>query len=174
VLGALLFLSYGAVALAPVALVVAWVHRGLRQLAFALVGVLAVTMLFAAAGFWWFDGLEGTVVRYEAGVSAQRPFAWFVFANLGALALVLGPATAVGLARLRRAPAAALTWAALAGVLAANLSGLSKGEVERIWLIFVPWILVACATIDLRRARGMLALQGLVALAIQTGVRTPW
>jgi hypothetical protein len=174
VLGALLFLSYGAVALAPVALVVAWVHRGLRQLAFALVGVLAVTMLFAAAGFWWFDGLEGTVVRYEAGVSAQRPFAWFVVANLGALALVLGPATAVGLARLRRAPAAALTWAALAGVLAANLSGLSKGEVERIWLIFVPWILVACATIDLRRARGMLALQGLVALAIQTGVRTPW
>ena len=65
-------------------------------------------------------------------------------------------------------------WAALAGVLVANLSGLSKGEVERIWLIFVPWILVVCATFDLRRARGMLALQGLVALAIQSGVRTPW
>ena len=173
-LGVLLFLTYGAVALGPVALVVAWVHRSLRQLVVALVGVLAVTILFAAAGFWWFDGLAGTVVRYEAGVSSQRPFVWFVVANLGALALVLGPVTAVGLARLRRAPAAALTWAALAGVLAASLSGLSKGEVERIWLIFVPWILVACATIDLRRARGMLALQGLVALAIQTGVRTPW
>ena len=173
-LGVLLFLTYGAVALGPIALVVAWVHRSLRQLVVALVGVLAVTMLFAAAGFWWFDGLTATVVRYEEGVSSQRPFAWFVVANLGALALVLGPATAVGLARLRHAPAAALTWAALAGLLAANLSGLSKGEVERIWLIFVPWILVACTTIDFRRARGMLALQGLVALAIQTGVRTPW
>jgi len=173
-LGLLLFLSYGAVALAPVALVVMWVHRALRQLVVALGGVLAVTLLFVAAGFWWFDGLSESVARYEAGVSSQRPFAWFAVANLGAFALVLGPAAAVGLARLRRAPAAALIWAALAGVLAANLSGLSKGEIERIWLIFVPWILVACTTIDLRRARGMLALQGLAALAIQTGVRTPW
>jgi hypothetical protein len=174
VLGFLVFLSYGAVAVGPVALAVAWVHRSLRQLAVALAGVLGVALLFAAGGFWWFDGLSATVARYEAGVSSQRPFAWFLLANLGALALVLGPATAVGLARLRRAPPAALTWAALAGVLAANLSGLSKGEVERIWLIFVPWILVVCASFDLRRARGMLALQGLVALAIQSGVRTPW
>ena len=173
-LGVMLFLSYGAVALGPVALVVAGVRGGLRPLVVALGGVLAVTMLFAAAGFWWFDGLAGTVARYEAGASSQRPFAWFAVANLGALALVLGPAAAIGLARLRRASAAALTWAALAGVIAANVSGLSKGEVERIWLIFVPWILVVCASIDLRRARGMLALQGLAALAIQTGVRTPW
>jgi methylthioxylose transferase len=173
-LGLILFLSYGAVALGPVALVAAWAHGGLRPLLIALGGVLAVTLVFEAAGFWWFEGLSGTVARYEAGVSSQRPIAWFAVANLGALALVLGPAAAVGLARLRQAPAAVLTWAALAGVLAADLSGLSKGEVERIWLIFVPWILVACATIDLRRARGMLALQGLAALAIQTGVRTPW
>jgi len=174
VLGLLLFLSYGAVALGPVALVIAWVHRSLRPLLVALAGVLVVTLLFAAGGFWWFEGLSGTVARYEAGVSSQRPLAWFALANLGALALVLGPATAIGLARLRRAPAAALTWAALAGVLVANLSSLSKGEVERIWLVFVPWILVVCTTFDLRRARGMLALQGLVALAIQSGVRTPW
>jgi hypothetical protein len=174
VLGLLLFLSYGAVALGPVALVVAWVHRSLRSMLVALAGVLVVTLLFAAGGFWWIDGLSGTVARYEAGLSSHRPLAWFALANLGALALVLGPATAIGLARLRRAPAAALTWAAFAGVLAANLSGMSKGEVERIWLIFVPWILVVCATFDLRRARGMLALQGLVALAIQSGVRTPW
>jgi len=174
VLGLLLFLSYGAVALGPVVLVVALAHRSLRPLLVASAGVLAVTLLFAAEGFWWFEGLSGTVARYEAGVSSQRPLAWFALANLGALALVLGPAAAIGLTRLRRAPAAALTWAALAGVLAANLSGLSKGEVERIWLIFVPWILVVCASFDLRRARGMLALQGLVVLAIQSGVRTPW
>jgi len=174
VLGLLLFLSYGAVALGPVALAVARVHGSLRPLLFALAGVLVVTLLFVAGGFWWFDGLSGSVARYEAGVSSQRPLAWFALANLGALALVLGPATTIGLTRLRQAPAAALTWAALAGVLAANLSSLSKGEVERIWMIFVPWILVVCATFDLRRARGMLALQGLVALAIQSGVRTPW
>jgi len=173
-LGLLLFLSYGAVALAPVALAAVVVHRAVRPLVVALGGVLAVAALFAAAGFWWFDGLAATVVRYEAGVSMHRPYAWFVVANVGALALVVGPATAVGLGRLRGTPAAMLTWAALAGMLAADLSGLSKGEVERIWLIFVPWLLVACVTFDLRRARGMLALQAVAALAIQTGVRTPW
>ena len=174
VLGLILFLSYGAVALAPVALVAVAVHRRLRPLLVATSGVAAVVALFAAAGFWWFDGLAGTVARYEAGVAAQRPFAWFAVANLAAFALALGPAVAVGLGRIRGAPTAALTCAALIGVLAADLSGLSKGEVERIWLIFVPWVLAICVTFDLRRSRGMLVLQGLTALAIQTGVRTPW
>jgi len=169
-----LFLSYGAAALAPVTLAVVVLHGAVRSLVVALGGVLVVASLFAAAGFWWFEGLVATVARYEAGLSTQRPYAWFVVANLGALALVVGPATAVGLARLRGTSAAMLTWAALAGVAAADLSGLSKGEVERIWLIFVPWLLVACVTFDLRRSRGMLALQALAALAIQTGVRTPW
>ncbi|CAN5627142.1 membrane protein [soil metagenome] len=173
-LGLTLFLSYGAVALAPVALVVVAAHRGLRPLLVSTAGVFAVVALFAGAGFWWFDGLSGAVAVYESGVASQRPFAWFVVANLAAFSLVLGPAAAVGLGRIRRAPTAALTCAALAGVIAANLSGLSKGEVERIWLIFVPWVLAVCATFDLRRARGMLALQVLAALAIQTGVRTPW
>jgi len=174
VLGLTLFLSYGAMALAPIALVVAVAHKGLRPLLVAAGGVFAVVALFAAAGFWWVDGLSETVAQYEAGVAAQRPFPWFALANIAAFSLVLGPAAAVGLGRLRGAPTAALTCAALLGVMAANLSGLSKGEVERIWLIFVPWVLAICVTFDLRRSRGMLALQGLTALAIQTGVRTPW
>lgn len=174
ILGLTLFLSYGAVALAPIALVVAVSQKGLRPLLAATGGVVAVVAFFRAAGFWWFDGLSATVAQYEAGVAAQRPFAWFALANLAAFSLVLGPAVAVGLGRLRGAPTGALTCAALIGVLAANLSGLSKGEVERIWLIFVPWVLAICVTFDLRRSREMLALQALVALAIQTGVRTPW
>ena len=174
VLGLTFFLSYGAVALAPIALVAGAAHRGLRPLLVATGGVFAVVALFRAAGFWWLDGLFGTMAQYEAGVAAQRPFAWFAVANLAAFSLVLGPAAAIGLGRLRGAPTAALTCAALIGVMAADLSGLSKGEVERIWLIFVPWVLAICVTFDWRRSRGMLALQGLVALAIQTGVRTPW
>jgi methylthioxylose transferase len=174
VLGLALFLSYGAVALAPVAVVAAAAHRGLRPLLVATGGVFAIVALFGVAGFWWFDGLSSTVAAYEAGVASQRPFAWFAVANLAAFALALGPAAAVGLGRLHRAPTAALTCAALIGVMAVDLSGLSKGEVERIWLILVPWVLAICVTFDLRRCRGMLALQGLAALAIQTGVRTPW
>ncbi len=35
--------------------------------------------------------------------------------------------------------------ASLATVLLADLSGMSKAEVERIWLPFVPWLLVGTA-----------------------------
>jgi methylthioxylose transferase len=174
ILGLSLFLSYGAVGLAPVAVVVVLGAGYRRGLLVGLGGVVVVAALFGAAGFWWHEGLSGTVGRYEAGVASQRPFAFFAVANLAAFALVLGPAVAAGLGRLGRAPIAAITCAALLSVLAADLSGLSKGEVERIWLIFVPWVLAICATFDLSRARGMLALQGIAALAIQSGVRTPW
>jgi methylthioxylose transferase len=173
-LGLSLFLTYGAVGLAPVAFVVLLATGYRRGLLFAPLGVLAVAGLFLASGFWWFDGFSSTVARYEVGVASERPFAFFVVANLAAFALALGPAVAAGLGRFRRSPTAALTGAALLAVFAADLSGLSKGEVERIWLIFVPWVLATCATFELSRARGMLALQGIAALAIQSGVRTPW
>jgi methylthioxylose transferase len=174
ILGLSLFLTYGAAGLAPVVLVVVLATGYRRGLLVALAGVLGVAGLFGALGFWWFEGLSSTVGRYEAGVASQRPFAFFAVANLAAFALVLGPAVAAGLGRLGRAPTTALTCAALVGVVAADLSGLSKGEVERIWLIYVPWVLAICATFESSRARGMLALQGIAALAIQSGVRTPW
>jgi len=55
---------------------------------------------------------------------------------------------------------------------AADLSGLSRGETERIWLIFVPWIGLAAAALARRRA--WLAAQLALALALQAGVRSPW
>ncbi|MGH2752333.1 MAG: hypothetical protein ACRDK3_15910 [Actinomycetota bacterium] len=173
-LGLSLFLSYGVMSLGAVALAVVLVQRRVRPLVVAAAGVAAVVAVFAATGFWWPDGLSATVGRYEAGVASQRPFGYFVVANLGAFALALGPAVAVGLGRLRGSPASPLVLAALVAVAAANVSGLSKGEVERIWLILLPWVLAACASFELRRARGMLVLQSIAALAIQTGVRTPW
>jgi hypothetical protein len=42
---------------------------------------------------------------------------------------------------------ALLARAATAAVAAADLSGLSKGEVERIWLPFAPWVTVASAAL---------------------------
>ena len=57
----------------------------------------------------------------------------------------------------------------------AALSGLSKGEVERIWLPFAPWILVAGASLDGDRAtaRPWLALQAAACLVLQFTIRGP-
>ena len=47
-----------------------------------------------------------------------------------------------------------------------------RGEVERIWLPYAPWVVVAGATFT--RSRGWLLLQVATALAVQALVVSPW
>jgi hypothetical protein len=182
-LGAAVFCTYGAVLLVPVAVAVivaaAPAERRCRLLLVTAVGAGAVAAAFAAAGFWWFDGLSATRAAYVAGVASRRPYGYFLVANLAAFAVTVGPAAGVALARLRQRGPALVAAGALVAVALADLSGMSKGEVERIWLPFVPWVLVATCTLAARRrpleaARGWLGLQVAVALGVQLAVRTPW
>jgi hypothetical protein len=59
-------------------------------------------------------------------------------------------------------------------VLAAELSQMSKGEVERIWLPFVPWLLVACALLPERWRRAGVVIQVVLALVVQHLLFTGW
>ncbi len=56
---------------------------------------------FAAAGFWWLDGLAATRHEYLQSAAKERPYGYFVLADLAAFAVWLGPAVAIALARLR-------------------------------------------------------------------------
>ncbi len=62
----------------------------------------------------------------------------------------------------------------LVAIVAANLTGLSKGEVERIWLPFVPWLLVGCALLPQQWRRRGLFLQVALALLVQHLFFTGW
>ncbi len=75
---------------------------------------------------------------------------------------------------LKRSPLWLIAGAILVAIVAADFSGLSRGEVERIWLPFVPWLSVAVAAIPDRTRRNWLGAQALLAIGIQTGVATPW
>jgi hypothetical protein len=176
--GATAFLSYGLVLVAIVPLVVAVARRRARPIVIAVVGALPVFVAFAAAGFWWTAGLAATHERYYAGVASRRPYAYFLFGNLAAFAIALGPAVAVGLAWLRDRRLWLLVGGGLLVVAVADLSGMSKSEVERIWVPFVPWVALGAAalvTIHVARVRrGWLALQGASALLVQLAVRSPW
>lgn len=176
-LGLSLFGSYGLVLVGVIAIAFVLMHRNLRALILGALGVALVVGAFAAAGFWWLDGFLATAQRVADGPAAtNRPMAYFVVANLAAAAIALGPAAAGGLARIgipRRA-ADLLPLAGLAAILLADLSGLSKGEVERIWLPFYPWILVAAADLPASRSRPWLAAQVVLALAIPSLVLTAW
>jgi hypothetical protein len=170
VLGASLFLTYGAL---PLGLLALAVTRRWRSLIPAAAGVLAVVVGFALAGFWWLDGLQTTYTRVHAGAGGYRPYAYFVVADLAVLAVALGPAIAVALRSLTRKDQ--LWWlvgAALIGLLVADLSGTARGEVERIWLPYTPWLLVAAAR--LRHPRPWLAAQLASGLALQLVLRSKW
>jgi hypothetical protein len=181
-LGLALFLSFGLTALGLVVLAVVLLHRhrlgwgGIaRVLGVGAVGVLLVAAAFAVGGYWWVEGFSAAGDRVRSGPSyADRPLLFFVFANLAAAALALGPATVAGLASLRRTRLALLPLAALAGILISDLTGLVRGETERIWLPFYVWILVATAFLPRRQRRWWLLLSAVVAIGIEVVVRTEW
>jgi hypothetical protein len=180
-LGLTAFLSYGLVLLALIPTVVA-VRRGrARPLVVAAGACAAVFVGFSVARFSWIAGLHVTQQRYAAGVAGRRPYAYFVVADLAVLALAVGPAAAIGLAWLRDRAAWLLVGSALVVVMLVDASGLSKAEVERIWLPFVPWVVLAAAAgathaadRPVRRVRLLLAAQVATAIAIQVTVRSPW
>jgi hypothetical protein len=62
----------------------------------------------------------------------------------------------------------------VAAVALADLSGLSKGEVERIWLPFAIWLIVATALLPTSARRGWLIAQAALALAVNHLVLTVW
>ena len=177
VLGGLcLHMTYGAVLLAAVVVAVAWGRRTVRPLVVGSVGVAAVTVAFATAGFWWLEGLGATRRLYYAGIGGERPYGYFLLANLALFSVAVGPAALAGVARQRDRGTWLLVGGALAAVALADLSGLSKAEVERIWLLFVPWVMTATCSLPSDRwpLRGWLALQLLTGVVVQTMILSPW
>ncbi len=169
-LGIALFCSYGLVLLGTVPLAVAIARRRVRPLVLATLAVLGVVAAFGAAGFWWWDGFLATHREYRESVAMTRPYGFFLFANLAALAVWLGPAVVVALAKLRDDRLWLLVGGGIAAVLLANVSGLSKAEIERIWLPFLPWILVAGAALG--PSRPWLASQAAVGLLVGISVNS--
>ncbi|HJP80085.1 MAG TPA: hypothetical protein VJ914_37785 [Pseudonocardiaceae bacterium] len=179
-LGYTLFLSYGLVVagLLPVAVIV--LSRRARPAVLAALGVGIVVAAFAASGFWWLTGFKLTSLLYAQSIAKHRPYAYFVFADLAAFAFTIGPAVVAGLRRLAvdiRKPPVAMTLlvgAAVIAVLAADLSGMSKAEVERIWLPFAVWLVLPCALLNQKHARWWLAAQVTFTLLVDHLITTPW
>jgi hypothetical protein len=172
---AALLLSYGLVLLAPPVLAVAWWRRRpdvVVTLLVVTVGGLA--LVGVATGFWWPAGLAATHRAYEAGYAANRPAWAFTWLNLTGFAVALGPAVAPALRRLRVDGASLLAAGAVAGVVLADLTLLSKGEVERIWLPWIPWVLVATAALPLARRGRWLGAQAATGIALQLALRSTW
>ena len=145
-----------------------------RALGFAAAGAAAVVAAFTLAGFSWLDGYAKVRVIYAASIAAARPYSYFGWANLAAVAFAIGPAGIAGLRRVVTRPVGPylVVVAAVAAMLLADLSGMSKAEVERIWLPFAVWTCLACA--ELPRPRWWLAAQAVLALLVNHLLLTVW
>jgi hypothetical protein len=181
--GFLAYLSYGLVLLGLVPLAITkGRRRRLRTLAFGAIGVVAVVVLFTASGFDWLKGFAAAHREVAASIQRFRPYWFFLAANLAAFAVALGPAVWGALGRFfatrahRRDRAAwLLVGSALVAIAVADVTGLSKGEVERIWLPFTPWIVaVTGVSIGEDEQQRWLAAQVAWALVLQFAVRSPW
>lgn len=179
-LGTAVMMSYGLPLLGTIALGVLAAARDWRALPVAAVTALAVVLVFAAGGFAWWEAYPVLVDRYWEGIAAERPFAYWAWGNLAALLVAAGPVLGTALGHLaqhrRRADRVVLLLVAGAAValLVADLSRMSKAEVERIWLPFLPWLLLATAVLPDRWVRPALAVQVTAALLVQHLLYTSW
>ena len=180
-LGFCCYLNYGLVLMAIPSLAVLVIARNYRPIIGAIGGAAAVVIVFTATGFWWFQGLSLLRQRYWAGVARDRPFAYWAWANLASFACAVGLAAATAQHRVfswsairKRAGLNILCIAFLVAVVAADLSGLSKAETERIWLPFAVWLIAAPALLPRRSHRFWLSVQGLSALVINSLILTAW
>lgn len=185
-LGYCVMMSYGLPILGILALAVLALGRDWRPLPIAALAALAVVLAFAAFGFLWWEAFPVLVERYWDGVASRRQFTYWVWGNLAALSISAGPLVGAAVAT---AGARAIGWrsearpervvivlalAAAATIVAADLSQMSKAEVERIWLPFVPWLLVGTALLTERWRRAGFAGQLGFALVVQHLLVTSW
>ncbi|HZC91816.1 MAG TPA: hypothetical protein VE400_14380, partial [Mycobacterium sp.] len=140
-----------------------------------------VVAAFAITGFWWFDGYVLVQQRYWQGIARDRPFQYWVWANLASVVCAIGLGGVAGIGRgmdigsiRRRSGLHLLVIAAMAAILTADLSQLSKAETERIWLPFMVWLTAAPALLPARSQRWWLALNVIGALVLNSFIFTNW
>lgn len=197
-LGYCVMLSYGLPLLGVLALAVLFAARQWWPLPIAAAAALGVVLLFAVGGFAWWEAFPVLQQRYWDGVASRRPPEYWMWGNLAAFAVSAGPMVGASLAggisaatsrsRARRklsppgvdAPDGGLrvvlllVAAAWLTILLADLSNMSRAEVERIWLPFVPWALVGLSLFSARTRQVMLALQVAFAIVVQSLLHTGW
>jgi hypothetical protein len=182
-LSSLLFLTYGAVTfvLLPLTLIVSArrAEGTVRTVVAAIAVAVAVAAAFSVAGFWWFAGAAETRLQYWAGSAQFRTWTFFGVANIAVALIAIGPATFAGLLRLRDRRVWVVVGGALLAIAASHLSQYSRAEVERIWLLFFPWIAVAGGALMVsasarRRAAMWVGAQAAGAIALQAALVSKW
>lgn len=179
-LGVAALFSYAVAWLGVSVICVYFVRR--QPLLNVVTGVCALLPLAAAqlAGFVWTDGLTAAQKDFSERVGPHRSAVVWGFLGLVVLVVACGPAIVSSARKLRRTPAWPFLVGGALGVGFAVVAGLARGEAERSWLPFFPWLLVA--TVAPERPGGtptsvpapLLAVGAIGAVVLQAVLRTAW
>jgi len=154
---------------------------------FTGLSALVPLALARAAGFVWPDGLTAAQADFSLRVEPNRSWAVWVLLDVLLLVLACGPAAVAAARKVRRTPGWPFLVGAGLAVIFALASGLSRGEVERSWLPFFPWLLVPAVAPERRpgagRAQGedsaatplfLVAIGALSAVVTEAALRAAW
>lgn len=185
VLGVAALFNYAAAWLGITVLAVNFVRRRPVLNLLAGVGALVPLALISLAGFSWIDGLSAARADFSVRVGPQRSWLLWVALDVLLLLIACGPAVIRAARRIRTTPG----WPFLAGaglaVVFALASGLARGEVERSWLAFYPWLLIPAVAPWRRPASPgdpdstpppvlLLGLGAAGAIVVESLLRTTW
>ncbi|MFJ2370393.1 hypothetical protein [Microbacterium sp. NPDC087665] len=190
-LGYCVMLSYGLPLLGVLAVAILVAGRSWVPLPIAGATALFVVGLFAVNGFAWWEAFPVLQERYWDGVASRRPPGYWLWGNLAAFGVSAGPAIGASIAAVGAGavatvrsrsllgwnPRAVLLLLAAAGwamVILADLSNMSRAEVERIWLPFAPWVTIGIALFGPTTLRWLLGAQIGFAILVQSVLSTGW
>jgi hypothetical protein len=178
-LGVAALFSYAVGWLAATLLVVCFLRRRATTIAMIGAGALLPVALARIAGFVWPDGLTAAQADWSLRVGPHR--SWLLWAVLDVVVLVVacGPHVVTAARRVRRTPGWPFLVGAGVGVVFAIGSGLARGEVERSFLPFFPWLLVPVTGRDddgepAKPSLLLLALGAAAAVVIESVLRSAW
>ncbi len=182
-LGSSVMFSYGLPLLGVLAVAVLVAARSWRPLPVTALTSLAVVLAYVPFGFRWWEAYPVLKDRYWDGLASDRPGLYWTWADLGSFLYSGGPLLGAGVAVLvwlvvrRKWVQREVLLLAGAGVLMvvlATSSQMSRAEVERIWLPFVPWVTISLALLPERWRRWGLAGQVVAAILVEHLLLTSW
>jgi methylthioxylose transferase len=177
-LGWSLILTYGAAtfmvgpAIAVLAAKKVTISRRAMVAVSGALALIAVILLFKQLGFFWPEGLKTVRIFYWNGTAHFRPWKYFLLGNIAVVFIAIGAAPIAALVRRHNRGLWILTLGGLLCATVANASQLSKGETERIWLIFFPLMMTGTAT--LKYPRLWLMLQAAGGILLQLWLVSKW
>jgi methylthioxylose transferase len=184
-LGVAALFSYTVPWLAVSVIAVYFVRRRALLNLVTAVAALVPLGVARAAGFVWQSGFSAAQNDFSDRIGVERSWPLWIVLDVVVLLVAAGPTIVPAARKIRRTPGWPFVVGAGLAIMFAVATGLARGEVERSWLPFVPWLLVPAVAPERRPDRpgiviaaavplGLISLGAVASVVLEAVLRSPW